>query len=305
VVGPVSDDYDFDAPDHCTVGVIGEVGQRLFLFYCRQGLNETTVKVEKQQVAVLASYLGRIVRELGRPEQLPEDLDFYGTEEFEWVVGTIGVSYDEDLDRIVIVLEEIGGEDEEDEEPVPVESPYDRPGRWYVVHTYSGYENKVRSNLGNVVASRGIEDRVFEVVIPMEDVVEFKGGKKVTVQKKVFPGYLLVRCDLDDDTWGAIRNTPGVTGFVGPGTKPTPLSRREVENILQVKVEGAEAPTKRSRPRLEYEVDETVRVKEGPFADFSGQIAEINEDQLKLKVLVNIFGRETPVELEFSQVAKL
>jgi len=197
-----------------------------------------------------------------------------------------------------------GGDDEE-EEIIPVESPYDRPGRWYVVHTYSGYENKVRSNMGNVVASRGIEDRVFEVVIPMEDVVEFKGGKKVTVQKKVFPGYLLVRCDLDDDTWGAIRNTPGVTGFVGPGTKPTPLSRREVENILQVKVEGVEAATKRSRPRLEYEVDETVRVKEGPFADFSGQIAEINEDQLKLKVLVNIFGRETPVELEFSQVAKL
>jgi len=200
--------------------------------------------------------------------------------------------------------EGLGWGDDEDEEIVPVESPYDRPGRWYVVHTYSGYENKVRSNMGNVVASRGIEDRVFEVVIPMEDVVEFKGGKKVTVQKKVFPGYLLVRCDLDDDTWGAIRNTPGVTGFVGPGTKPTPLSRREVENILQVKEEGVEAP-KRSRPRLEYEVDETVRVKEGPFADFSGQIAEINEDQLKLKVLVNIFGRETPVELEFSQVAKL
>jgi transcriptional antiterminator NusG len=193
-----------------------------------------------------------------------------------------------------------------DEEPLPVESPYDRPGRWYVVHTYSGYENKVRSNMGNVVASRGIEDRVFEVVIPMEDVDEFKGGKKVTVQKKVFPGYLLVRCDLDDDTWGAIRNTPGVTGFVGPGTKPTPLSRREVENILQVKVEGGPggAP-KRTRARLEYEVNETVRVKEGPFADFSGQISEINEDQLKLKVLVNIFGRETPVELEFSQVAKL
>jgi transcriptional antiterminator NusG len=196
-------------------------------------------------------------------------------------------------------------EDAEGEEDAYVPSPYDRPGRWYVVHTYSGYENKVRSNLSNVVASRNMEDRVFEVVIPMEDVVEFKGGKKVTVSKKVFPGYLLVRCDLDDDTWGAVRNTPGVTGFVGPGTKPTPLSRREVESILQVKLEGAEAPTKRSRPRLEYEVNETVRVKEGPFADFSGQIAEINEDQLKLKVLVNIFGRETPVELEFSQVAKL
>jgi transcriptional antiterminator NusG len=204
---------------------------------------------------------------------------------------------------------ELGGwghdEDEEDQ-IVEVESPYDRPGRWYVVHTYSGYENKVRSNMGNVVASRGLEDRVFEVVIPMEDVDEFKGGKKVTVQKKVFPGYLLVRCDLDDDTWGAIRNTPGVTGFVGPGTKPTPLSRREVENILQVKVEGVPgAAPKQRRARLEYEVNETVRVKEGPFADFSGQISEINEDQLKLKVLVNIFGRETPVELEFSQVAKL
>jgi transcriptional antiterminator NusG len=200
---------------------------------------------------------------------------------------------------------ELGGWGE-GEEPVPVESPYDRPGRWYVVHTYSGYENKVRSNMGNVVASRGIEDRVYEVVIPMEEVDEFKGGKKVTVQKKVFPGYLLVRCDLDDDTWGAIRNTPGVTGFVGPGTKPTPLSRREVENILQVKVEaGPGGAPKRTRARLEYEVNETVRVKEGPFADFSGQISEINEDQLKLKVLVNIFGRETPVELEFSQVAKL
>ncbi len=196
-------------------------------------------------------------------------------------------------------------DEDEDEDDVPLPSAYDRPGRWYVVHTYSGYENKVTSNLKNVVASRGMEDKVFEVVIPMEDVVELKGGKRVTVQKKVFPGYLLVRCDLDDDTWGAIRNTPGVTGFVGPGTKPTPLSRREVESILQEKADGGEAPAKRSRPRAEYEVNETVRVKEGPFADFSGQIAEINEDQLKLKVLVNIFGRETPVELDFSQVAKL
>jgi transcriptional antiterminator NusG len=194
--------------------------------------------------------------------------------------------------------------DDEEEEPFVV-SPYDQPGRWYVVHTYAGYENKVKSNLHSRAVSMNMEDRIYEVVIPMEDVVEFKNGKKVVVQKKVFPGYLLCRCELDDDSWSVIRNTPGVTGFVGPGTKPTPLSRREVEGILQVKVEGAEAPSKRSRPRLEHEVGETVRVKEGPFADFSGQIAEINEDQLKLKVLVNIFGRETPVELEFSQVAKL
>jgi len=198
-----------------------------------------------------------------------------------------------------------GEDDDEEELPVVVESPYDRPGRWFVVHTYAGYENKVKSNLESRIVSMNMEDRIFEVVIPMEDVVEFKNGKKVVVQKKVFPGYLLTRCDLDDDSWSVIRNTPGVTGFVGPGTKPTPLSRREVESILQVKVEGGAEPVKKTRPRLEYEVGETVRVKEGPFADFSGQIDEINEDQLKLKVLVNIFGRETPVELEFSQVAKL
>jgi transcriptional antiterminator NusG len=198
------------------------------------------------------------------------------------------------------------GEDAEPEdlEPVRAPSPYDRPGNWYVVHTYAGYENKVKSNLESRISSMNMEERIYEVVIPMEDVVEFKGGKKVTVQRKVFPGYLLCRCELDDDSWSVIRQTPGVTGFVGPGTKPTPLSRAEVEGILQVRDEGVEGP-KRQRPRLEHELGETVRVKEGPFADFTGQVAEINEDQLKLKVLVNIFGRETPVELEFSQVAKL
>ena len=196
--------------------------------------------------------------------------------------------------------------DEELEEFVSTRppSPYDRPGSWYVVHTYAGYENKVKTNLESRISSMNMEDRIYEVVIPMEDVVEFKGGKKVTVQRKVFPGYLLCRCELDDDSWSVIRQTPGVTGFVGPGTKPTPLSRSEVEGILQVRDEGVEGP-KRQRPRLEHELGETVRVKEGPFADFTGQVAEINEDQLKLKVLVNIFGRETPVELEFSQVARL
>jgi len=194
--------------------------------------------------------------------------------------------------------------DDEDELP-PVESPYDRPGSWYVVHTYAGYENKVKSNLESRIASMNMEDRIFECVIPMEDVIEFKGGKRVTVQKKVFPGYLLVRCELDDDSWRVVRNTPGVTGFVGLGAKPTPLSRKEVESILQVQPEGTEGRTRKAKPRAMFEVGETVRVREGPFADFSGSIAEINEDQMKLKVLVNIFGRETPVELEFSQVAKL
>jgi len=187
----------------------------------------------------------------------------------------------------------------------PVESPYDRPGQWYVIHSYAGYENKVKSNLESRIASMNMEERIFEVVIPMEDVIEFKNGKKQVVSKKVFPGYLLCRLDLDDDSWYVVRNTPGVTGFVGLGARPTPLSRREVENILQVKPEDGEGAPKKSKPRLEYETGESVRVKEGPFADFTGTIAEINEDQLKLKVLVNIFGRETPVELDFAQVAKL
>jgi transcriptional antiterminator NusG len=193
---------------------------------------------------------------------------------------------------------------DEEVEAVPVESPYDRPGKWYVVHTQSGYEKKVKSNLEARTQSMNMESRIYEVVIPMEDFVEFKGGKKQVVQKKVFPGYLLVRCRLDDDSWYVIRNTPGITGFVGQGSKPSPLRRKDVETFLAVKPDDGEAP-KRQKPRLEYEVGETVRVKEGPFADFSGEIIEINEEQLKVKVLVNIFGRETPVELEFGQVAKL
>jgi transcriptional antiterminator NusG len=185
-------------------------------------------------------------------------------------------------------------------------SPFDRSGRWYVVHTYAGYENKVKSNLASRVRSMAVEDRIFEVVIPMEDVIEFKNGRKVVVQKKVFPGYLLVRMGLDDHAWYVVRNTPGVTGFVGSGAKPTPLSRKEVEDILGtgVKEEGPQAE-KKVRPRLEYEVSEQVRVVTGPFADFNGVISEIDVDRSKLKVLVNIFGRETPVELEFGDVAKL
>jgi len=205
--------------------------------------------------------------------------------------------------EVIDVLGEPQDGDDEDEAYVS-ESPYDRAGQWFVVHSYAGYENKVKSNLESRIASMNMEERIFEVVIPVEDVIEFKNGKKVVVQKKMFPGYLLVRCEIDDDSWYVIRNTPGVTGFVGPGTKPTPLSRKEVETFLQVQRPGVEQ-VKKSRPRLEYEVGESVRVREGPFADFTGTIAEINEDQLKLKVLVNIFGRETPVELEFAQVAKL
>jgi transcription termination/antitermination protein NusG len=187
----------------------------------------------------------------------------------------------------------------------PTEQDVDQGG-WYVLHTQSGYENKVRQNIEARTKSMGMEGKIHEIAIPMEEVTEFKQGKKVVAQKKMFPGYLLIRCSLDDDSWYVIRNTPGVTGFVGAGNKPSPLSRKDVEGFIAVPDSATEeAPAKRARPRLEYELHESVRVKEGPFADFSGEIVEINEDHLKMKVLVNIFGRETPVELEFSQVAKL
>ena len=195
----------------------------------------------------------------------------------------------------------------EDELLEPVEeeiSAYDRPGKWFVVHTQSGYEKKVKQNLEARVQSFDMEDKIYEVVVPMEDVTEFRNGQRVVVQKKMFPGYLLIRCRRNDDVHHMIRNTPGVTGFAGPGGKPSPLRRKEVDNFLAVKKPGAE-PQRKIKPRLLYELNESVRIKEGPFADFQGQIVEINEEQLKIKVLVNIFGRETPVELDFAQVAKI
>jgi transcription termination/antitermination protein NusG len=195
--------------------------------------------------------------------------------------------------------------DEELLEPLRMESPYDRAGRWFVVHTQSGYEKKVKQNLEARIVSMNAEDAIYEVVIPMEDYVDFRNGKRIVAQRKMFPGYLLVRAELDDQAWFVIRNTPGVTGFVGQGAKPSPLPRRDVESFLMPKGGTEEQVAQRAKPRLEYEIGETVRVREGPFADFSGEVIELNEDQLKLKVLVNIFGRETPVELEFSKVAKL
>jgi transcriptional antiterminator NusG len=189
-----------------------------------------------------------------------------------------------------------------------VDDPWTRPGAWYVVHTQSGYEKKVTANLHARIQSMNMEEKIYEVVIPMEEVDEFKNGRKQTVQKKVFPGYLLVRCQMDDNSWYCIRNTPGVTGFVGQnkqGQKPTPLSRREVQTFLAAKGDGTGGLPNRKKPKLDYEVGESVRVKEGPFADFAGTIAEINADHMKLKVLVNIFGRETLVEMDFSQVSKL
>lgn len=186
-------------------------------------------------------------------------------------------------------------------EPAKPASPYDLPGDWYVIHSYSGYENKVKVNLETRTKSMHMEDRIFDVEIPMEDVVEIKNGKKVTVKKKVFPGYILVRMRLDDDSWYTVRNTPGVTGFVGGSNTPTPLSRREVERFLGVEKEE-EKPKPRFKPA--FDINDMVRVVSGPFADFNGRIEDIDLDQSKVTVLVNIFGRDTPVELGFEDIQR-
>ncbi len=171
--------------------------------------------------------------------------------------------------------------------------------RWYVIHTYSGYENKVRTNLEHRISSMDMEEKIFQVTIPTEEVMEVKGGKKVVNQRKVFPGYILVQMELDDDSWYVVRNTPGVTGFVGSNTRPTALSVDEVDKILNRAAAG------KPKPKSEFTEGQTVKVINGPLADFTGTISEINVDQSKLKVLVSIFGRDTPVELTFGQVAKL
>lgn len=173
---------------------------------------------------------------------------------------------------------------------------------WYVVHTYSGYENKVKANLEKRVESMGMQDKIFRVVVPEEEETEIKNGKKKVVKKKVFPGYVLVEIIMTDDSWYVVRNTPGVTGFVGSagsGSKPTPLLPEEVVALL--KQMGMEE----KRFETDYELGETVQIKEGPFASYSGTIEELDGDKAKLKVLVNMFGRDTKVELDFNQVEKL
>jgi transcriptional antiterminator NusG len=173
---------------------------------------------------------------------------------------------------------------------------------WYVVHTYSGYENKVKANLEKRVESMGMADKIFRVVVPEEEETEEKNGKKKVVKRKVFPGYVLVEIIMTDDSWYVVRNTPGVTGFVGSagsGSKPTPLLPEEVNFIL--KRMGVEE----KRFDSNFEIGETVKVKAGPFANFTGVIEEMDKDKAKLKVLVNMFGRDTPVELDFTQIEKL
>ncbi|MGB3632407.1 MAG: transcription termination/antitermination protein NusG [Rubrobacteraceae bacterium] len=174
--------------------------------------------------------------------------------------------------------------------------------KWYVVNTYSGHENKVRTTMERRIESFAMDRFFGEISIPMESVIEIKNGKKVPVEQRQFPGYILVNMDMNDNTWQLVRQTPGVTQIVGAGDRPIPLSRAEVERLLHP---GEQETREKVKTTVDYEVGETVRVIGGPLSDFEGQISDINVDQSRLKVLVSIFGRETPVELSFSQVAKL
>ena len=171
--------------------------------------------------------------------------------------------------------------------------------RWYAVNTYSGHENKVKHNLEHRVVSLGQERNVRRVVIPTEQISEIKDGQKVQTERRTMPGYVLVNMDLNDDSWGLVKGTPGITGFVGPQQKPVALSQTEVDRLLNR--EAAQRP----RTRAQFSIGESVKVVSGPLSDFSGEISEINEDAAKLKVLVSIFGRETPVEVGFDQVKKV
>ncbi|MDT3706805.1 MAG: transcription termination/antitermination protein NusG [Thiobacillus sp.] len=173
--------------------------------------------------------------------------------------------------------------------------------RWYVVHAYSGFEKSVARNLIERIERAGMKDRFGEILVPVEEVVEMKGGQKKTAERKFFPGYVLVQMEMDDDTWHLVKSTPKVTGFVGgTATKPAPISEKEVQSILDQMREGVEKP----KPKVLFEVGESVRVIDGPFTDFNGNVEEVNYDKSKLRVSVMIFGRATPVELGFGQVEK-
>ena len=173
--------------------------------------------------------------------------------------------------------------------------------RWYVVHAYSGFEKSVQRALAERIARQGMQDKFGQVLVPVEEVVEMKGGQKSISERKFFPGYVLVEMEMTDDSWHLVKSTPKVTGFVGgTGNKPTPISEKEVAKIMQQMQDGVEKP----RPKVLFETGEIVRVKEGPFTDFHGAVEDVNYEKSKIRVSVTIFGRATPVELEFSQVEK-
>ena len=224
----------------------------------------------------------------------------------EPVVETVVADEEVEIEEALAVLDDevsIEAEDENDPNAEFRRALRIAAGDWYVVHSYAGYEKKVKGNLANRVQALNMEDYVFQVEVPEEEVMEIKNGQRKQVKRNVFPGYVLVRMDLTDESWSCIRNTPGVTGFVGNAHHPSPLSLQEVENILAPR--PAKKGDKAEIKVIDFEVGESVTVMDGPFATLPASISEIMPEQAKLKVLVSIFGRETPVELSFHQVQKI
>ncbi len=172
--------------------------------------------------------------------------------------------------------------------------------RWYIVHAYSNFERKVAESIKERAAAAGLTDQFEQVLVPMEEVVEMRRGRKIASERKFFPGYVLVKMEMTDDTWHLVKNTPKVTGFLGASSRPSPVPQREVDRILQQVQEGIERP----KPSVTFEIGEQVRVSDGPFTSFTGYVEEVDEERARLKVAVSIFGRATPVELEYSQVEK-
>ena len=216
-----------------------------------------------------------------------------------------------DNDEVAIDLAALAAQDDTGSDAEPEEEPAAKPGQeseapddsmnWYVIHTYSGYERKVKQSLEERIRTLELGDEVAELLIPTEDIVEMKGGKKVVTAKKFFPGYLLVRMAMNDRLWHLVKNTPRVTGFVGSGRKPIPLPQHEVDKIVNRMEESVEAP----KPKFQFRAGESVRIIDGPFTNFTGKVDEVDTRRNTLKVMVSIFGRNTPVELDFFQVEKV
>lgn len=198
-----------------------------------------------------------------------------------------------------VSMEELVEEKEQEEEQEVEERPESEGRAWYVIHSYSGYENKVKNNLEQRIESMGIQDKIFQVVVPTEEEIEVRDGQRRITEKKIFPGYILVEMIMTDESWYVVRNTPGVTGFVGMGNKPTPLRSEEVQRIM--KRMEAEAP----KIKVTFRPGQRVRIIDGPFTDFVGSVDDIDMDKSKVRVLVAFFGRDTPVELDFLQVEKM
>ena len=253
---------------------------------------------EAEEVPVVAELDGESVLEASIDEDAKEASDEEAVPEtpLDNMVETAAV--EAELDEVTATEESIEDVETDTVEKVPEPEQDDDPSDWFVIHCYSGYENKVRHNLEQRIETMGMKDMIFDVVVPTQEEIEVRDGKRRTVERHIFPGYVLVNLILTEESWYVVRNTPGVTGFVGMGNNPTPLRPEEVAQI--VKRMEADAPT----VKVTFKVGERVRIIDGPFNDFRGVVAEIDMERTKVRVMVSFFGRETPVELDFLQVEK-